>query len=89
MVLLKQFDVVTVIRTDRAIWLSTPGNSFAGSWSVVHIFGDELVVFRAGMLLRIPLTDVQQLASYSLEGVLDAIRSVSGYGQSIKREIDR
>ena len=77
------FDVVNLRRSDRAARLysdlTAPIDNVG--WSVVYGNSDWLLLYRDGLLIRIPTIDVRLVAKYSINGVLEHLRSTSGYGQ--------
>jgi len=77
------FDVVNLLRSDRAarLYSDVTAPLDNADWSVIRAGPDWLLLYRDGLLIRIPTVDVRLVATYSLNGVFEHLRSMSGYGQ--------
>lgn len=76
-----QLDIVQILTTKRIRYLSGPEGhvtSPQGNWSIVGFVGSEAVLAKENTLIRIPLTDIQKIASYDTKGFIDQLSS-AGY----------
>ena len=77
----KQLDIVQIVTTKKIKYLSGPeGHSTDphGNWSIVGFVGPEAVLAKENTLVRIPLSDIKKVASYSMDGFLEQL-STAGY----------
>jgi len=79
-----QFDVVQIVDTNKVRYLSGPKNRAAlpdGYWTIVGFMGMEVVLAKQGTIIVIPIIDVQRVASYNLQSLMDKIEK-AGYQHS-------
>jgi hypothetical protein len=76
-----RFDQVRIITTKNVTYLSAPpgtNTSPKGIWSVVSIVnGNELLLAKNSILIRIPATDVLLVVSYNLENISKSLGNLS------------
>ena len=77
----REFDGVIITKTENIQWLFMEPNDVTGIWSVVSATDDTLVLSRDTLLIRIPISDVHKVASYSLDTFIDYLQRNSSYGQ--------
>lgn len=80
----RQFDQVRIIDVTNAVWLFTPPvHDVTGTWTVAAVMANSrmLLITRNSALVRIPLTGVQKIATYSLEAIEAQLKASSGYEQ--------
>lgn len=77
----KQLDIVQIMTTKGIKYLSGPeGHTTTphGHWSIVGFVGSEAVLSKENTLVKVPLSDIQKVASYSVEGFIEQLTS-AGY----------
>jgi hypothetical protein len=77
----KQLDIVQILTTRGIKYLSGPeghATSPQGNWSIVGFVGSEAVLSKENTLVKVPLTDIKKVASYSVEGFMEQLSS-AGY----------
>ena len=89
---ISRFDQVRIITTKNVAYLSAPPGTIAdpkGIWSVVAIVnGNELLLAKNNVLIRIPATDVLLFVSYTLENIVKNLGRLSnGEAEEGKRII--
>lgn len=76
-----RFDQVRLLTTRNVHYLSAPGTSEAkpgGIWSVAAIVdGDQLLVVKNNVTIRIPATDVLKIADYGIEKITSQLGRLS------------
>lgn len=75
--MLKQFDIVRIKTTKRIRYLSSPSNNIAtphGNWSIVGFVGQDAIISKEKTLVRVPLSDIEKIASYNIENLFNKIR---------------
>lgn len=78
---ISQFDNVEITDSSAARWLFTEQGSFDGTWLVVAVSDQGLVISNGGRLLCIPESGVRRTAAYSIQGIIDHLERESGYGK--------
>jgi hypothetical protein len=77
----KQLDIVQIITTKQIKFLSGPEGHAAnphGNWSIVGFVGSEAVLSKENTLVKIPLSDIRRVASYSVDKFMEQLSS-TGY----------
>lgn len=80
----KQLDIVQILTTKRIRYLSGPEGHTTnpnGNWSIVGFVGSEAVLSKENTLVRVPLSDIQKVASYSVDRFVEQLSS-AGYLKS-------
>lgn len=73
----RQFDIIRIITTKNIKYLATPDGvdvSPHGEWSIIAIVGGkEALVCKDGATCKVPLSDVELIAEYNLENLLEKL----------------
>jgi|APCry1669188910_1035180.scaffolds.fasta_scaffold28398_4 hypothetical protein len=83
--IISRFDQVSLLTTKNVSYISAPvGNPDPnGAWVVAGLIGNDLIVTKDGVLIRIPATDVEKLVDYNrtMRSVYDKLGDILGYGK--------
>jgi len=77
----KQLDIVQIITTKGIKYLSGPEGHTTnptGNWSIVGFVGADAIISKENTLVRVPLSDIRKIASYSIEGFVKKLNT-AGY----------
>ena len=77
----KQLDIVQILTTRGIKFLSGPEGQATtpqGNWSIVGFVGSEVILSKENTLVKVPLSDIRKVASYSVEGFMEQLTS-AGY----------
>jgi len=63
---IKQFDIVQLLRTKNVKYISEQNTSPHGSWSVIAVVGDDLLLSKNNCIIKIPLNDVSKIENFNV-----------------------
>lgn len=78
--ILRQLDLIQLRTIARVSYLSAkPGESASphGTWSVVGLIGADVVAAKDGIIIRIPMQDVERIGSSDYNQVLEEMRRLT------------
>lgn len=77
---ISRFDQVQLLSTKNINYLSAPPGTEInpkGSWSVAATVGDELLLVKSNVVIRIPASDVLKIASYDITRITSRLGRLS------------
>lgn len=86
-----RFDQVRILTTKRVSYLSAPEGELLdpnGLWMVAGIVGNELLITKSNIVVRIPPTDVQKVLDYykTFEDIKTALGRFNNYEARKRQE---
>lgn len=75
--MLNQFDLIQIKRVNNIHYLSAPKGQAPnpnGVWSIVGFVKTDVLAAKDGAIVRVPVTDVVKVASYSTEHIIDQVK---------------
>jgi len=84
----KQFDQVRIITTRNVRYLSAPPGVEVdphGIWSVSAIVGNELLLVKNNVVIRIPDSDVLKIFGFQFDVILGLLGRLTTYGEEDRK----
>jgi hypothetical protein len=77
---ISRFDQVRLLSTKNIKYLSAPPGTKIdphGTWSVAAVVGDELLLVKNNVVVKVPVPDVLRIASYDISHLLSRLGRLS------------
>lgn len=77
---IKSLDIIQITTTKNIKYLSSPPGKATtpqGNWIVTGFIKNEVIATKEGTIIKVPISDVIKVASYSLNELLNNLKNIS------------